>query len=451
MEDVQRKTPRKFAASGPSRLVCLCKPMEATTVGTTERRSTSRWVVLTIIVLLQFQIQLVTFAPAALASPIIASLQLTRTEFGLIMSVLNITIVICQALGSLLVDRGGLKVGLFAGIAVLAIGTAILLDMHSLRFFIVARILQGVAIGVSYPVMGALIMAWFSKREQPYINTIFAALMFLGIGAAMLLTVDVFRWFHGSLRLALGSYGASILATAIVWLIIGRSTQEVGSPEGTSAAAATARNSSSLSKVLTMPVAWTLALGVFAASWVYNMYFSFVPLFLESGRGGSLANANRLGSLLPFSSVAGVIVFGGLATRATLRKHLLWTSCAVVILGSIALFSGEGAMTKAGLLVAGFGLSGFIPVISTYVMSLPSMTPSLAAAFFVVLNVSLYMAGFLSPLAVGWVSQSSFGLRHTLALFSWIELVAVLIFMRLPTIARVGAFRVEPRSTSFDH
>lgn len=425
--------------------------MEATTLSAPERPSASRWMVLTIIVLSQFQIQLVTFAPAALASPIIANLQLTRTEFGLIMSALSITIMICQPLGSVLVDRAGLKLGLFSGIAGLAIGTAILLGVHSLRFFIFARILQGIAIGISYPVMGASIMAWFSKREQPYINTIFAALTFLGIGAAMVVTVGVFYWFHGSWRLAVGCYSGSILATAIVWLIIGRSTQEVGSPQGTSGAGATAKNPSSLSKAVAMPVVWMLALGIFGASWVYNMYFSFVPLFLESGWGISLANANRLGSLLPFSGVAGVVVFGVSATRATWRKHLLWTSSAVVILGSLALFFGEGAMTKAGLLVAGFGLSGFIPVVNTYFMSLPSMTPSLVAAFVVVLNVAVYMAGFLSPLAVGWVSQSSFGLRHTLALFSWIELVAVLAFMFLPTITRAGASKIETTSASLDH
>jgi hypothetical protein len=33
-----------------------------------------------------------------------------------------------------------------------------------------------------------------------------------------------------------------------------------------------------------------------------------------------------------------------------------------------------------------------------------------------------YLAGFISPLAVGGISQSSFGLRNTLALFSIIEL-----------------------------
>jgi MFS family permease len=425
--------------------------MEATTISTTEKLSASRWMVLTIIVIAQFQLQLVTFAPAAVASPIISNLNLTRTEFGLIMSALNITIMICQALGSVLVDRAGLKLGLFYGVALVGIGAAILLGVHSLKFLIFGRVLQGIGIGISFPVMGALIMAWFSKRERPYINTIFAAVTFLGIGAGMLVTVGLFRWFSGSWRHALGSYGFSILATALVWLVIGRNSQEVVAAEETSAAGATAKNPSSLSKALTMPVAWTLALGIFAVSWVYNMYFSFVPLYLESERGISLANANRLGSLLPFSGVAGVIVFGVLATRATWRKHLLWTSCAVVILGSIALFFGEGAMTNAGLLVAGFGLSGFLPVVNTYVMSLSSMTPSLVAAFVVVLNVAVYMAGFISPLAVGWASQSSFGLRNTLALFSWIELVAILMFLRLPKIASVDVSNFERTSASINH
>jgi MFS family permease len=417
--------------------------MEATITNTTGKLSAWRWMVLTIIVLVQFQIQLVTFAPAAIASPIISSLDLTRTEFGLIMSALNITIVICQVLGSVLVDRAGPRLGLFFGVALLGIGAAVLLGVHDLRLLIVCRVLQGMGIGICYPVMGALIMAWFSKREQPYVNTIFAAVTFLGIGAGMLITVGLFRWSSGSWRRALGSYGVSILATALVWLVIGRNSQEVISAEKTSAAGATTKNPDSLSRALSMPVVWTLILGTFAISWVYNMYFSFVPLFLESGRGISLADANRLASLLPFSGVAGVIAFGVLATRATWRKHLLWTSCAVVILGSIALFFGEGEMTKAGLLVAGFGLSGFLPVLNTYIMALPSMTPSLVAAFVVVVNMAIYMAGFIGPLAVGWVSQSSFGLRNTLALFSWIELVAILMFMQLPTIASVDVSNIR--------
>src|ERR1700726_1882557 len=410
--------------------------MEAPILTTTEKYSASRWMVLAIIVLAQFQIMLVTFAPAAVASPIISDLRLTRTEFGLIISALNIAVVICQVLGSVLVDRAGLKLGLFSGVALLGIGAAILLGVHSLRFLIFGRVLQGIGIGICYPVMGALIVAWFSKREQPYINTIFAAVTFLGIGSGMLITVGLFRWFNRSWRLAVGTYGISILATALIWLILGRNRQEAVSAGETLATGATARTPSSLRTALTMPVACTLGVGAFAISWVYHMDFSFIPLFLETRRGISLSEASRLASLVPFSGVAGVIVFGMLATRPTWRKHLLCTCSVMVLLGSIALFFGEGATTKVGLLVAGLGLSGWLPVLNTYIMSLPSMTPSLMAAFVVLVNMAIYMAGFISPLVVGWLSQRSFGLRNSLALFSWIELVAILMFMRLPTIAR---------------
>src|SRR6202047_2417699 len=235
--------------------------MEAPILSTTEQLSASRWIVLAVIVLAQFQIMLVVFAPAAVASPIISDLRLTRTEFGLIMSALNIAIMICQVLGSVLVDRAGPRLGLLSGVVLLGIGAAILLGVHSLRFLIFGRVVQGIGIGICYPVMGALIMAWFPKREHPYINTIFAAVTFLGIGAGMLITVGLFRWFRGSWRHALGSYGFSILATAFIWLVIGRNSQEVVSAEKKSAAGALARNPSSLSKALTVPVTWTLALG----------------------------------------------------------------------------------------------------------------------------------------------------------------------------------------------
>jgi len=63
-------------------------------------------------------------------------------------------------------------------------------------------------------------------------------------------------------------------------------------------------------------------------------------------------------------------------------------------------------------------------------------------------NAAVYLAGFISPLAVGWLSQTSFGLRNTLALFSWIELVAILMFMRLPTIASVDLPDIEMTNAS---
>src|SRR5438445_12924342 len=103
--------------------------------------------VLAIMVLAQFQIMLVTFAPAAVASPIISDLRLTRTEFGLIVSALNIAIMICQVLGSVLVDRAGLKVGVFCGVAVLGICAGIMLVVQSLVLVVVSSVRHGIGIG----------------------------------------------------------------------------------------------------------------------------------------------------------------------------------------------------------------------------------------------------------------------------------------------------------------
>ncbi len=402
---------------------------------TASELSPARWTVLTIILVVQIQLTLVMFAPSAVAGPIISTLQLSRTEFGLIMSALNISIAVCQPLGSLVLDRAGLKLGFFAGVSLTGLGAATVFGARSLTFLVFGRVLQGIGIGIIYPVLGALIMAWFPKREQPYVNTVFAVITYFGIGAGLLITDTLFRWFNGSWINALGCYGLSMIATALVWLAIGQDRRAIVQAAETRQMDDSSRAPGSLAKALGMPVAWTLALGSLAISYVYNMYFSFVPLYLESVRGMTQADANRLASLLPFSGAAGVVVFGLLAARPAWRKYLLCASCAVVILGSLPFLFGEGAVAKSGLIVAGVGLSGFLPVLNTYVMALPSMTPSLMAAFVVVVNVALYLGGFISPLAFGWASQTSLGLRNTLALFSWVDLLAILMFLRLPALA----------------
>jgi len=68
-------------------------------------------------------------------------------------------------------------------------------------------------------------------------------------------------------------------------------------------------------------------------------------------------------------------------------------------------------------------------------MALPKMIPTHMAALVVVENVAAGMAGFIAPLVVGRMSQSQFGLKNTLGLWSLFEAVAIIAFLRLPTIS----------------
>jgi len=162
----------------------------------------------------------------------------------------------------------------------LGIGAAILLGVHSLRFLYSAEFFRN-WIGICYPVMGALIMAWFSKREQRTLHN-FAAVTFLESAqeCLSLSAISPVRWL---MEAPLGSYGFSLLATALVWLVIGRNSQEVVSADETSAAGAAAKNPSSLSKALTMPVAWTLALGTLRSHGFTTCTFLSYPCFWKAG------------------------------------------------------------------------------------------------------------------------------------------------------------------------
>lgn len=402
----------------------------ATPIVEKRERPGFRWFVLAVILAVQLHLVSILFAPAALAQTILRELHVTITQFGFIMAVINVTVMVSVPLGSILVDRLGLKWALLCGIGSIGGGAVLVVLASSLGPLLALRALQGIGIAISYPVLGALIMAWFADREQPYINTLYAAGAFLGTGGTFIITAELLRWLQGSWRAVLSCYGVTALAVGLLWGVVGR--ERASSVDRTTDTDKAEQSQNSLAVALRMRIAWKLSVGIFASAWVYNMYFSFVPLFLQTERAVGLSAANRLASLLPFSGVAGVVFFGLLSSRFSLRKHLLWSSCSLVVVGSVALFYGRDVVMIFGLVLTGFALSGFLPVSVTYMMALPRMTPSLVAAFLVMINVATYLAGFVAPFAVGYLSQGSLGLRNALALLSWVELLGIGMFALLP-------------------
>lgn len=405
-----------------------------------EGNTAYRWFVLSVVLISHLGIVATLFAPAALAQVIIEDLDITRTTFGIIISIESITVMIHVVLGSTLVDRLGLKKALFYGFLVLGAGGSLVLVSSDLATLLGARIVQGVGIAICYPVLGAHIMAWFPMKERPYVNTLFASFAFVGVGGAFVTTVELFGQMQGSWRGALSVYGIAMLCVAIGWACLGRdraaTTHNPKHSQFPSTPSAKKIHRGSLATAIRMPVAWVLTVGVFAVGWVYQMYFAFIPLFLQQERGFSLSEAAAHASLLPFSGVVGVITFGLLSRNPALRRVLLWLSSLIVLVGSIGLFFGEGSVMKGGLLIAGFGCAAYVPVSVTYLMSLSGMTPALVAAFLVMNNIGVYLAGFLSPLTVGWLSGTWLGLTNSLVLLTWMEVLAIVMFLCLPDATR---------------
>lgn len=388
-----------------------------------------RWFVLAALLATQFAIQSALYGPAATAVQIRQHLAITNAQFGFAMGSANIATTLSVIFSSLLIDRIGIAHTFSVGLALLGLGGVELMFVHHQSLLLSARLIEGIAIGIIYPAAAALIMEWFPTNELALINTSFIASAFISTGIAYLATAGLLR-LGASWNAALAVYGLAALVLCGLWMLFsGRKRQCQGKANLLPASRPQER---SLVKAARMPVIWLLGIGLFAARSVAEMYLFFLPLYLQRERQVVQAHAAQIASILPFASVAGVLIFGFLARKASLRRPLLQGSAAVVLLGSLISTFGSGVALSWGLGIIGCGIAGIQPVQSTYVMSLPKITPSIVAAFFVITNLLTHIGGFITPVAAGRLSETSLGLRYTLFLFSLLEVIGLIALFFVP-------------------
>lgn len=399
-----------------------------------EKHPSFRWFVLVVLLALQIDIQAILYAPAAVPDSLSKDLALSQPQLGIVMSVANLAVMCCVLLGSVFVDQLGLRRALGCGILLLGIGSSITPAAKDFESLLMVRIVQGLAMGVTFPAMGASVMEWFSPSEKPYINTLSTSCAFFSVGATFVVTRPfVDRWGH-SWAAAFAAYGAVALIMALAWTILGKERDSI-EPQNRPKKDTGGNGwfqATSVAKVLRMDAAWPVAIGVFAIACVYQTYFFYLPSFLRNSRGMTANEAAVSASSLPLAGAAGIVAFGLLSTRRTLRKSLLWTSCLIGLIGAVGLILGNSTFLRLGLVVAGFGLGAWLPVLLTYLQSLPRMTPPLLAAFLAIVNIAVYLGGFVAPSAFGFVADRLLSLTGTFALFSCMELLAIAMFLKLP-------------------
>ena len=388
----------------------------------------TRWFVLAILLVTQLLIQSSLYGPAAAAIQIRHQLMITNAQFGLAMGTANIATTFAVVFSSLLVDRVGVRGTLGIGLALLGLGGLELLLAGGFYVLLSARVTQGIGIGIIYPAAAASIMEWFLAHELAYANTIFVMFAHVGSGVAYIVTA-AFLKIGLSWTATLAIYGAVSLVLLGLWSIWGRNNHERTFSNSSSGIEAT---ENSLRKAVRMPVIWLLGIGLFAARSVAEMYLFFLPLYLQKKEQTGQVEAAHLASLLPFASFLGVLLFGLLARRVAFRRPLLWISAVVVLIGSLPVAYGSGYLLKFGLIIIGCGVAGLQPVQSTYLMSLSQVTPSIIAAFFVITNLLTHIGGFVSPIAAGRLSETSLGMRYTLLLFSFVEVIGLVALLLVP-------------------
>ena len=284
----------------------------------------------------------------ALIPFLVAEFDLDYAAAGVLMLAVTASSSLVQPLFGLWSDRRGALWLLPGGLALAAIGTALVTVAPSYWVAVVVTIVAGIGVAAYHP-EGAKFAAYASSRRRASGMSLFNVGGNLGYALAPIVVTALVLW--------LGLTGGALIAAPglLVAIVLTRALPQLASlrPAGGSV-----RGESGETHVGAM----IILVGVIVLrSVAWFTLLTFVPLWIVS-QGGTEGEGNRELSLMLVAGVAGTLVLGPVADFLGLRRTLLVTQAAlpplILVFLEIGGIAGTLALMGVGFCVVGtFGIT----------------------------------------------------------------------------------------------
>jgi FSR family fosmidomycin resistance protein-like MFS transporter len=288
----------------------------------------------------------VDFASGAIPALIpflVAEFDLDYAAAGVLMLAVMASSSLVQPLFGLWSDRRGALWLLPGGLALAAIGTALVTVAPSYWAVVVATIIAGIGVAAYHP-EGAKFAAYASSSRRASGMSLFNVGGNLGYALAPIVVTPLVLWF--------GLGGGALIAVPglLVAIVLTRALPQFASlrPAG-----GVMRGASGETRVGAMII---LVGVILLRSVAWFALLTFVPLWIVS-QGGTEGEGNRELSLMLIAGVVGTLVLGPVADLFGLRRTLLVTQAALLPLILVFLEIGGMAGTLA-LMGVGFCVVG---------------------------------------------------------------------------------------------
>lgn len=328
----------------------------------------------------------------AMLPTIIDAYGITPSVAGLAISALIAGIALFQFAGGRLSDQTSRKTVLMAGVVLIALGFGALALAPAFAVFLVGAAVIGVGQGLYLPATFAQIADLFSARRGQAFGVNSAAFT---LGSALGPGLAVAALAVGQFRLA---YLPVVGLLVVVGILIHRLSREqyaTGWPTLDTRATA-------IRLVRSPPIRRSLV--AFAVvGFLWQGAVNFVPTLLQVDRGFSAAAAGAVFAGLFVVGTVSNLVAGNLGDRFGAPIVALGGVATGLVGLAVLVWADPTWMVIAGVLLFGFGVSAFWPVMDAYVMGrLPDDT---AGGDFGAINTVNLAAGSLGPVYVGVVAE----------------------------------------------
>jgi len=360
-------------------------------------------------------------ANLALAAPqIIKELGLTAAGIGLIGSVFSWTYALMQLPAGWLVDRFGSKRIYSVAVALWSLATAAMGLCYRLPQFLIARIALGIGEAPCFPTSAKITAAWFPKRELGIATGIWDSSSKWGPALAPIILVPIevaFGW--RALFYLTGALGIVFVAAFIMFYRTPGDSKRLSARERELIETETGAGDESAHipwmRLFTKRTIWGMMLGFFCTIWMWNIFLTFLPLYLLKTQNIQLAQLGLYASI-PYvggiiGDIAGGLVTNALATRGTIspfnaRRGLI-AVCAILAGISVVLLPFvHGLWPTVALLTLSLA---FLSAISGSAWAMPGdvVPQRLVGSVGAIQNFGGYFGGAFSPLVAGLIVDAT--------------------------------------------
>ncbi|MFE7416819.1 MFS transporter [Rhodococcus sp. NPDC057529] len=393
----------------------------------TKPKGRIRWIVLGLLCLLALINNIDRLALSVAAPAMQADLGLTATDIGLLGSAFALFYAIGQLPSGWLIDRYGTR--LLGGAVVLwSLATAAMGMFNKMGWFVLARAWLGLAEAPSLLATNKIVTHWFPKKEQGIANASWDAALKAGpafFTGILVWIVAAFGW-----RTLFFIAGIAGIVFAVLFLLSYRNPDD--HPRLTTEERDYIRqdrdsNSPKTDHVpwgalFTRPTMWGMMAGYFCNMWVYQIFLTFIPLFVINEFGIEFKSMGLIVSVPWIGAIIGDLTSGVLSKRLSERagwttkkaKMRVITVSLAFQAGLVALIPlhGAGMSNSTGLaftitlMAFALGFNGAV-VAHAWSMAAEVTTTETVASVASLQNFGGFLGATVSPLVAGIIIDAT--------------------------------------------
>ncbi len=377
-------------------------------------------------------------------------LGLSYSQMGLLLSAFAWAYGLAQIPAGALVDRFGPRKALGASLVLWSLAQMAAGFTLSLSQFLAARIALGLGESPMY-IGGTRVCAdWFQLKKRALPIAIFNSSSALAPALApplLTLVMVLYGW-----RAMFAAAGLAGFAVAALWIALYRSPRDTDIPPA-DIAEINADDGRDLDHVgwrqvpwlLRFKTSWGMFLGFFGVVYVYWLYATWLPGYLESERHVSIADAGIWTAVPLASGFIGAVMGGYISHRLAARGWDAAAACRTPIVWGLV---GAGVFTVAGAFATDLGLAIALMSLGLFAANVSSSCgwalaaviapPNTVATLEAIQNVGGSLGGALAPLISGMIVQATGSFLPAFVLAGVISLASAAIY-HLMTRARIAA------------